>query len=313
MYNTGFVTTYSTIANNNNTPVMYSLLGINYYSDFDEEESIREIEYGYTYLIDSEYESMNFYIHNNKYALPYGYIIDSEYKTNFNNYLKTNPFEYQNALLKSMSGIDEDCLKPYNLVKKDTDSYDLTIDNDKDIYVYLKADIPENDMYFAEITIDDKKYDIESATTGIFKIKNTFEGETIKVYVSSANDYYYENDDILNFYYLDEDIFETQINKLKSDYFVVTKKYNNKLEGNIDTSDNGTMFLSIPYEKGWNIYIDGKRVNYFKLYNTFIGIDISKGNHSIKMYFIPPGLKVGIIISICATTISIKKKKKRKR
>lgn len=63
-------------------------------------------------------------------------------------------------------------------------------------------------------------------------------------------------------------------------------------------SDNDSfMVLSIPYDEGWSIYIDGQEVDYYNVNFGFIGLAISKGQHTITMNFVPKGLKMGLVLS----------------
>ena len=49
------------------------------------------------------------------------------------------------------------------------------------------------------------------------------------------------------------------------------------------------MFLSIPYEKGWSVYIDGKKADTFKVLHSMLGVEVSEGNHDIVACFIVRG------------------------
>ena len=100
--------------------------------------------------------------------------------------------------------------------------------------------------------------------------------------------------------------FEKAINILKEQQLKIKRINKNTLEGSINVKkDKQHLFLSIPYEKGWNIYVDGKKVKYQKLFDTFIGVKLSKGKHDIKMVFYPPGLNYGILISSFSIIILI--------
>ena len=57
------------------------------------------------------------------------------------------------------------------------------------------------------------------------------------------------------------------------------------------------MFLSIPYDRGWQITVDGVQTEPLKLYDTFLGIPLSAGEHKIVMKFMPEGLLPGAAIS----------------
>lgn len=296
LYDTGFNVTYSTIRNNDNTNIMMSILGINYYFNNNEEDSLYSILYDFGYDTLEEY-----YLHENKYTLPLGFMVNKNFKK-----FKNNPFENQNEILKNMSGLDKDVLIPYEIIKTD-DIYEVDINNDKDIYVYVSYPIPENEVYFLELNINDEVYDIDSDNTGIFKIKNQ---DKLQVKLT-LNDIYYKHDPDIYFYYFDEEIFKEHIDILKSNTLKVLKRNKNYLEGEINNKKDGILYLSIPYEKGFKIYVDGKKVNYFKIYNAFIGINLDKGNHEIKIKFVSPYINIGIIVSILGVMLTIIYLKKR--
>lgn len=70
------------------------------------------------------------------------------------------------------------------------------------------------------------------------------------------------------------------------------------IEGVIDVTENGYFSISIPYDKGFTIYVDENEVSYERVNDNFIGFEISKGVHSIKIRYQSPCKKIGIIISI---------------
>ena len=61
--------------------------------------------------------------------------------------------------------------------------------------------------------------------------------------------------------------------------------------------ENERLFLSLPYENGWNVYIDGQKVETEKVFDTFLSVKIPEGTHTVELSFVPPGLIVGGIIS----------------
>lgn len=76
-----------------------------------------------------------------------------------------------------------------------------------------------------------------------------------------------------------------------------TKNSSKVLEGNINVSKDGYFITRIPYEKGYTMYIDNKKVNAEKVNQAFLGCRISKGCHTIKITFTPPGYTLSCIIS----------------
>ena len=98
-------------------------------------------------------------------------------------------------------------------------------------------------------------------------------------------------------YYLDDLVFNNFINKMSNNKLNVTSYKNNYIKGTINVIDNNTLFTSIPYDDGWNIYVDGKKQESIKLYDTFLGVELDSGNHSIEFKYYPKGLNLGLIIS----------------
>ena len=70
------------------------------------------------------------------------------------------------------------------------------------------------------------------------------------------------------------------------------------IEGNINVYKDSYFNISIPYDKGFVIYLDDKKIDYEKTDLSFIGFKINKGHHKIKMVYSAPGLKVSKMISI---------------
>lgn len=118
--------------------------------------------------------------------------------------------------------------------------------------------------------------------------KGKYEITNIKMY---SIDYDYITD-----YVNSVNEFEIDKNKTKGDYIV----------GEINVSENGYFILTVPYEeKGFEIYLDNKKVDYEKVNTTFIGFPIHEGSHKISIKYTSPYLKEGIIITLCSSMIML--------
>ncbi|MGI2731917.1 YfhO family protein [Bacillus cytotoxicus] len=92
---------------------------------------------------------------------------------------------------------------------------------------------------------------------------------------------------------------------------------NNYLKGQVNSSKDGLLYLSVPYSKGWTIKVDGKETEFTKANSAFIGVPIQKGSHIIEMKYVTPYFKLGLIISIisfiiCSTLLFFGRKKRNK-
>lgn len=73
--------------------------------------------------------------------------------------------------------------------------------------------------------------------------------------------------------------------------------YDNQLHGLIESDASSFMVLTLPYDDGWKIQINGQEVKKYQVNGGFIGIPIQAGENVIDMYFVPEGFKLGFILS----------------
>ena len=74
-------------------------------------------------------------------------------------------------------------------------------------------------------------------------------------------------------------------------------------KGDIDMNKDGYFITSYPYRKGYQVFVDGKEVNYEKVNTAFVGFPLSKGNYQIEINYFAPGFKAGLAISILSLLI----------
>lgn len=71
------------------------------------------------------------------------------------------------------------------------------------------------------------------------------------------------------------------------------------LYGDITSDGQGLVMLGIPYQEGWDVYIDGKLVEEkYKVDYGFIGIIVPEGSHKVELKYELPKLNIGIISTI---------------
>ena len=94
----------------------------------------------------------------------------------------------------------------------------------------------------------------------------------------------------------------SEIQNLKNnvDPFIVDTKTTkgDVINGEIDITKDGYFALTIPYDKGFNIKVDGQEIKYEKVNDAFIGFKIDKGHHQISITYEAPYFNIGKIISV---------------
>lgn len=90
----------------------------------------------------------------------------------------------------------------------------------------------------------------------------------------------------------------------------------NVIQGTIHVKKDGWFITSIPYDKHFKIYIDGKETEIQKVNTAFLGCKIESGNHELKIIYHAPGTTTGKILSLIGIAgfllVLVREKRKQK-
>ena len=107
---------------------------------------------------------------------------------------------------------------------------------------------------------------------------------------------------------MDRAAFEQAFATLQSNpQFVINEYKEDHLIGTIDTV-KGTQMIqtTIPYDKGWKVYVDGVEVETYETLEALIAFDISSpGSHTLEMKYRPGIYTLGAIFSITGTLLFV--------
>lgn len=171
-------------------------------------------------------------------------------------------------------------------------------------------------------------------------VKDTDQGDTAAEYKSDGNSgnlrvigdysdgYYYKEASVFNMGYSKEsqnhvdikfnsnrkytfkDVYAAMVpasnydnvaSNLKKEVLENVKLSDNHISGNIKVSKDKILQLSIPYSKGYKIYVDGKKTETFSSGIGYIGVKILKGSHNINVTYKSPGIVAGAMLTIIST------------
>lgn len=251
-----------------------TILGIKYILDDNIDEN-------YKYISTMELNDKKYYLQKNEKALPIGYVVSNKIKNLDND--KYLEFGYLNNLLNSMSNEETNYFKKLTVKRIDDKFIIEKSKNDSQIFI-INDELPRK----AEI----RKY---SQSKKYITYYNSDNQSLILRFKNKKNN--------LDAYVLDYEKFNKLINSIEKVDVIENK--NNYIKCNIDAKDNNVLLFTIPYELGWKILVDNKQVSYYKVINSFVGIDITQGKHTIELKYEQPYLKLGIIMSLISLTTLI--------
>lgn len=71
----------------------------------------------------------------------------------------------------------------------------------------------------------------------------------------------------------------------------------------ITLSESDLVFFSVPYDEGWRATVNGEKAEIYKVNVGFMAVECSAGDNEIRFDYEPPGLNVGIIITLISLLI----------
>lgn len=69
------------------------------------------------------------------------------------------------------------------------------------------------------------------------------------------------------------------------------------ISGTLSLKEAGRLILSVPYEEGWTVQIDGENAEPEQFGNALMAFDLEAGEHTIQMHYVPEGRNIGILVS----------------
>lgn len=110
--------------------------------------------------------------------------------------------------------------------------------------------------------------------------------------------------DNLKIYYMDYNDIK-DINKKVTKVDIDSKTKGDKIYASVETEKDGYFVTTLPYDKGFTIKVDNKKIDYEKVNTAYVGFKISKGKHNIVIEYKAPFKIVGLIMSFIGIIVYI--------
>ena len=285
----------------NNSILADSLFGIQYnISDSPSDK------YGFKDI----YQKDNLTLYENQFSLPIAFASQSVYNdVKFNEHTLDN----QASFLNQLANVNFDYFSPipYEKTENTDDLISVTSYSNEDAEIQYQIEVPENSqVYLSFINLhfsNDKQKKVDILVNGekkTFTTDNVFSffnlGYTKEKKTFNINVSFPENSQVSfespTFYRLDTQTLTEAIQKIKEQPVTVSTS-KNKVFATYDVQQDTSIFFTIPYDKGWSAYQDGKKIEIKQAQTGFMKVDIPKGKGTITLSFIPNGFITGAICS----------------
>ena len=256
------------------------------------------------------YQKDNLTLYENQFSLPIAFASQSVYNdVKFNEHTLDN----QASFLNQLANVDFDYFSPipYDKTENTNDLISVTSSSNEDAAIQYQIEVPENSQVYLSFTNlhfsndKQKKVDIlvneekKTFTTdnvfSFFNLGYTKEKKTFNIHVSFPGNSQVSFESP-TFYRLDTKTFTEAIQKIKEQPVTVSTS-KNKVFATYDVQQDTSIFFTIPYDKGWSAYQDGKKIEIKQAQTGFMKVDVPKGKGTITLSFIPNGFVTGAICS----------------
>lgn len=299
---------------NTQTPVYNMMFNIKYliYNDISLPLSNNIYEYKYTT------EDGKASVYRNKYNLPISYCVSTDLENWIVN--EGDPFEVQGDYFRLATGLS-DVFKPVDFINsefdgvygesvtqngtywfnKETDDStygyaDIYVTPQKNGNIYLYVTSP--DINSIEITNNDMISHTQQIGEPYILDCGYYEvGDRLKISLDCGSAEVNECYADIFVYSLDEDVFNSGHKLLQSGELKITDYSDTTINGTINVKENSYLYSSIPYDKGWKVYVDGNLTETFEIGNAMLVTTLKPGEHTIEYRYAPDGLKYGILVT----------------
>ena len=191
---------------------------------------------------------------------------------------------------------------PINESASATLYYEFKVPTDGIVYMYLPSDYPRE----CTLTVNgsDKGTVMGNETNRMIALGSFRAGEAVTVGLTLKDKNLYIRADEPYFWQVDDAVYTETAAALGENQFGITKWSETRFEGTLTATDaRKTVFTSIPYDANWRVTVDGEAVETYKLLDALVGFDVTPGEHTVVIRYVPRQLYLGLCITCAAALL----------
>ncbi len=290
------------------TPIVASVLGVSHYIQYGS-----SLDDNYSYI--GSCNGLDVYYNDD--ALPLAFPVIGEHSGQ-NKQFSDNPFENINAFVYDLCGIDG--VFSETPVEIEGNGFTVFAEDGKQLWMYA---IPSNVI----------SADIHGSGSPSYNVY--YDGAPLCEYANSISPYCVElgigNGDNVSFSFgendLPQNVYAATYDPEKANAAIELLRQNaaervfaseNGIDIVIQKETDGDVIITLPYENGYEILVDGHSTSYSEYRDALIRLTLKEGKHNIRIRYRAPGVRIGLIITLfsaffCVSVVcfrSIKRKVK---
>ncbi len=220
---------------------------------------------------------------------------------------ETSPFERMNALAAALLGEDVVLFTPLNHIYSEKNVVHLNFtqqytpnNKNQDSYVHFTVTPKEKSelfAYFPTDTYTGADYFLNGVPAGRHFVRERSgylclgsydAGQSCKLTFKLEEEGIYIKRNVKFFYAMDRDVYERLIATLSSGGYRVDECTEDYFSGRITVNEGfETVLTTIPYDRGWQITVDGERIEGEETLDALLSFRLSPGEHTLTLRYWP--------------------------
>ncbi|MSS13507.1 UDP-N-acetylmuramate dehydrogenase [Porcincola intestinalis] len=229
----------------------------------------------------------NLTIYKNENALALGFMVNPEIRDW--DISSGTPIDVQNDFVVKAAGLEPIYTLDRYLTMQNGEANEILIPDGKQVYAYLPERVAELKLTTPEFS---KTY--ETFTDHLYVI-NAADGENMAQMTASTK---LGSSAEAIIYTCPDSAEQAVVDRLRESELQNVSASGNVLTGDINVKKAGVLLLTLPYDNGWRLYVDGKKVKLSEIGSCLMGADLETGQHAIRMVYVPEGFREGILLTI---------------
>ena len=268
----------------------------------------------------------------NKAYLPLGFMVNEntlEYRPvdEKGNSYANQPYDRLNTLFREMSGIetplftkfDADSVDTFGSVELNavgTSRFNFTAEEANSLKncVGVTFTMPQDGMlciYSRSLDCADILVAVNGQSLYYYSDKYGYnrcmgefrQGDKINLYYRAASAGFVARVTVLQAAIFRTDVFDEGLQQFSASSMMTTRVTDTEIEGAIQVEKEGLIYLSVPYDDGWKLEVDGTHAKIVPVGGAMIAARLTPGVHAIHLYYVAPGFHLGRNITLGALVI----------
>lgn len=242
------------------------------------------------------------FLFKNTLALPIAFLIDYSPKL-LTDFASKSNCDFQNDILKALSGKDFGDVYTSDPLTFAKERFSYKVKSNDNLYIYATNN-HKVEFVFEHFKINGKDFfdNYMPMATSQYNYFGKFQKDSVllfdyKTHIknNSKDDIkfsvIYENIPKLQKYYKEIADAPCKVEKISSSHL--------KIYMDVE-KQHRFLFLTIPYDKGWHIKVDGDYRKPIKVFESFMAIPVNPEDKVLEMNYVPVGFVGGLIVSTCS-------------